>query len=289
MFRDGLAAAPVRSSCHRTSAEPNLGNVVRLLDARTGSFTEIRPARPGLLRVCAHQSQGAGEPDFTGLRVLLAADLLARVAEMRALQVLTAVVFPGQPPAQPGFPERAAAALGIHPAAARASSAEAKISLGGPVDVHLVTTGGGIDGLGGVVALVGAVRIRGAGDCGELPEGAMLADHEPLAVRLALMSFPHHRAVDFAENAVARDGQIIGDWRQRMAQWAESPSKPMPEHAAQALQAAFSDLDTVLALALLRGLALDASAPAGAKFETFAFADRILGLELAREIGRPRP
>jgi hypothetical protein len=42
----------------------------------------------------------------------------------------------------------------------------------------------------------------------------------------------------------------------------------------------------VSALALLRGLAPDASVPAGAKFETFVYADRILGLDLAREVGR---
>jgi len=37
---------------------------------------------------------------------------------------------------------------------------------------------------------------------------------------------------------------------------------------------------------LLRGLAVEESVPAGAKFETFVFADRILGLDLARGIGQ---
>ena len=284
-FRDG-GRHPDMQSLSRDVTRLNLDDVLRLLDARIGSYTEVRPARPGLLRVCAHLRQETGEPDFTGLRVLLVADLLARAAELRGLQVLTAVVFPGQPPAQPGFPERAAAALGIHPPAARASSAEAEASLGGPVDVHVASAG--IDGLGALVAVVGAARVRGVGDCGELAGGAMLADQDALAVRLALMSFPHHRAVDFAESAMARDRQTIGDWRQRVAEWAESPSKPMPKRISQAIQAAFGDLDMVLVLALLRGLALDAGVPAGAKFETFAFADRILGLELAREIGRSR-
>ena len=56
---------------------------------------------------------------------------------------------------------------------------------------------------------------------------------------------------------------------------------------AETARAAFDDLDTVSALALLRRLESDASLPAGARFETFAFADRILGLDLARDIGRP--
>jgi hypothetical protein len=36
----------------------------------------------------------------------------------------------------------------------------------------------------------------------------------------------------------------------------------------------------------LRGLTLDADFPAGAKSEAFLFADRVLGLELPRDIGR---
>jgi hypothetical protein len=44
----------------------------------------------------------------------------------------------------------------------------------------------------------------------------------------------------------------------------------------------------VHALALLRDLSLDANVPAGAKFETFLYADRILGLDLPGEIGQPR-
>jgi hypothetical protein len=42
----------------------------------------------------------------------------------------------------------------------------------------------------------------------------------------------------------------------------------------------------VSTLTLLRDLAEDASVPAGAKFETFVYTDRILGLDLARDIGR---
>jgi hypothetical protein len=45
------------------------------------------------------------------------------------------------------------------------------------------------------------------------------------------------------------------------------------------------DLDTVAALDLLRNLESRQDIPAGAKFETFLFVDRVLGLELPREIG----
>ena len=57
--------------------------------------------------------------------------------------------------------------------------------------------------------------------------------------------------------------------------------------------AAFDDdLDTPAALRVLRSLEKDSEIPPGAKFETFAHADRLLGLDLARDIGRepaPRP
>ena len=51
--------------------------------------------------------------------------------------------------------------------------------------------------------------------------------------------------------------------------------------------AAFDDdLDTPAALRVLRTLEQDTEIPPGAKFETFAYADQLLGLDLARDIGR---
>jgi hypothetical protein len=50
------------------------------------------------------------------------------------------------------------------------------------------------------------------------------------------------------------------------------------------LGAVLDDLDTPRALQVLRGLETNAL-PAGCKFETFAWADRLLGLDLARDVG----
>jgi hypothetical protein len=44
------------------------------------------------------------------------------------------------------------------------------------------------------------------------------------------------------------------------------------------------DLNTVAAVDLLRSVESRQDIPAGAKFETFLFVDRALGLELPREI-----
>jgi cysteinyl-tRNA synthetase len=55
----------------------------------------------------------------------------------------------------------------------------------------------------------------------------------------------------------------------------------------QQFTAAFDDdLDTPAAIRVLRAMEKDSDIPPGAKFETFAHADRLLGLDLARDIGR---
>ena len=86
----------------------------------------------------------------------------------------------------------------------------------------------------------------------------------------------------------AADG-TLRRWRQRVADWAQSPSKPMCAPYVGAVTAAFDDdLDTPAALRGLRALEKDGEIPPGSKFETFAHADQLLGLDLARDVGRPR-
>ena len=257
--------------------------MLRLLDARTGRYAEVRPARPGLLRLCAHVPGASG---ITGLRVLLVADLLARVAEMGKLQALTVLVTDGELPGQVPAVERAAAAFGIHPPAGPASPGDAQALLGGPVDVHVVSYGTSADdGQSGVVTCVGDAHMPGTAAHGEATAD-LLAGHDPLTVRLALMSFPSRQPADLAASVLAGARETVTDWRHRVAQWAEWPSKPVPAHLAETARAAFGDLDIPSAIALLRGLADDDSVPAGAKFETFLYVDRILGLDLPREIGK---
>ncbi len=229
-------------------------------------------------------------PDWTGLRVLLLADLLSRAAELRGLQVLTAVVFPGDPPPEQGYAERAAGLLGNHPPGVRTSWAEASAALGGLPDVYIAGPGGADDQLSGLVMLVGAVRVHGtsSGDGADPAAEATPAATDPLAMRLALMSCPSDRAADLDDSVLASACDLTTQWRDQVADWAESPSKPMPPRISAALDAAFGDLDTPTALQLLTGLAAEADIPDGALFETFAFADRVLGLELARQVGRPR-
>ena len=265
--------------CGHTSLE----TMLRLLDAHTGSYAEVRPSRPGLLRVCAHVPGAAEAADLTGLRLLLLTDLLFRAAELRNLQVFYVLASDGQPADQQAALDRAVEALGIHPPAERTSPGDAEATLGGPIDVHL--TGSAIsagDRLSGLVVQVGAACTHLAAR----PTAGLLAGHDPLEVRLALLSFPYHQPADLTEETLADARVTVERWRLGVAEWAKSPSRPVPARIAETLQSAFGDLDTVSVLAMLRGLAAAAGVAAGAKFETFLSADRVLGLDLPRDIGR---
>ncbi len=265
--------------------------MLRLLDSRSGSYAQVRPAQPGLLRVCAYLQEPGAEIDLTWLRALVVADLLLRAAELLNLQVFTTLAYPGQDSVQELARERAADALGIHPPAARISLREARASPDGPIDVHLVSQDADAGGNpSGLVTRVGAARLRPAAHHGKPVSAAALAGpgHDPLAVRFALLSLPYHQPVDLTERMLASAQETVAHWRHHVADWAQSPSRPVPAQIAARIRGAFSDLDTTSLLALLHDLARDADVPAGARFETFLYADRVLGLDLPRDIGRVR-
>jgi hypothetical protein len=260
--------------------------VLRLLDARAGSYAEVRPAQSGLLRVCAYLPETAGGTDISWLRMLLVADVLLRAAELRNLQVLTVLVSADQDHAQVAAYERAAGALGIHPPTARANVHEAP---DGPIDVHLVSQDADLHGSqNGLVARVGSAHLRGTTDHDGAVGGDVMAGagHDSLAIRFALISLPYFQQADLTEPMLASAQETASHWRHQVAGWAESPSKPIPPHIAETFRAAFGDLDTPTVLALLHDLTRDVGLPAGAKFETFLYADRVLGLDLPRDIGR---
>jgi len=267
----------------------SLENVLRLRNSRTGSYAEVKPARPGLLRVCAHVPEATRESGVTALRVLLVADLVARVAELGHLQALTVLVTADESAERMSELEPAAGALGIHPPAGRARSGNAPALLGGPADVHVISNGDDkIDDQGGVVTRVGDARMRQTGARGQGTADPLLdREHDPLTVRFAMLSFPVHQAAELTGDVLADASETAGGWRRWVARWSESPSRPVPPDLSEAVRAAFRDLDTPSAIALLRGLVHDDSVPSGAKFETFIYTDRILGLELPRDIGKP--
>lgn len=256
----------------------------RLLDDRPGSPAAVSLARPGPLRVYAHVRAGADAGDLTGLRVLLTADLLIRAAELDGLQVLATRSFAGGPAEQAAV-ERAAAALGVHPPVLAAADL-ARAWPGGPADVHVADDRAvGAGDRGGVLIRAAAARL--APDA--RPENAaagMLGGHDPLAVRFALVSLPRHQPADLTAGQLADTARTLDEWRRRVAGWAEFPSGAIPAPIAATIRTAFATLDTAAVMALLSGLAADETVPPGRRFETFVYADRVLGLDLPRDIGR---
>jgi cysteinyl-tRNA synthetase len=133
----------------------------------------------------------------------------------------------------------------------------------------------------------GAKMARSAGNVvllADLPERGL----DPLALRLALLEHRYRQQMNLTWDTLQAADRTLRRWRDRVAEWANSPSKPMcAQYRADIADAFDDDLDTPAALRALRSLEKDSEIPPGSKFETFADADRLLGLDLARDVGRP--
>jgi cysteinyl-tRNA synthetase len=110
---------------------------------------------------------------------------------------------------------------------------------------------------------------------------------DPLALRLAFLEHRYRHQMDLTWDTLDAADRTLRRWRELVAEWARSPSGPMRVEATAQVSAAFDDdLDTPAALRALRGLEKDPGIPPGSKFESFANADQLLGLDLARDVGR---
>ncbi|WP_258314829.1 hypothetical protein [Streptomyces sp. Act143] len=233
--------------------------MLRIIDARTGEPVQAAPARRGLTRVEAHV------PGFDGtaLRVLLVADIL-----VRALELGGTPVWPVLDSAAQGPELRAgAAALGIRPFE---DSRDVGLALGEAQVVHVVAEGGAApDGVRVAVAPVDRPA-----------EGA-----DPDVLRLALLSRRRGLPAGLDETSLADAHDTLVRWRRAVADWAREPSRPVPDEVRAELRSAWEDdLDMPGVLRVLRRVETS-DLPAGARFETYAYADRLLGLELTRDIG----
>lgn len=259
--------------------------MLRIADTRTGRSVEIPSAHRHLLRICVHLPVIDTAAGALHVRVPLVGDVLARTAELHGLGSQTVLITPrALPDGQVRALERALSDFGIHPPATVGGPDVAE-TLCSAADVHLLArgaAGGGADD--GVWIEVGQV-----GQVGPPPsDGGLLAPEgtDPLAVRLLLLGHAHSTPVTVTGAALDEARRTLGRWRQQVADWAQEPSRPIPADVLRQAHAALADdLGVPAVLDLLAGVAARADVPAGAKFETFAFVDRVLGLDLAREVG----
>ena len=215
------------------------------------------------------------------VRAYLTADLLRRAADRaRLLPMVTDLLPASAHAADPGATTFRAAcdALNIHPP---------QDTLSAPVDpltgIPLFDVGIGLTGEAANSDVTGLARrwIRVAGDYQEPDLG-----DEPLAIRLALMRRGYGTPAG-GDWVTADELETLRRWRALVAKWAQSPSGAMSRRHADAVTEALArDLDTAAALAALDALAQDTGVEDGVKFETFASADLMLGLDLARDVGR---
>ena len=224
--------------------------MLQLSDSGHTRATPVRPARPGELRIWV---ASPAQP-----RPCLLADMVARVAERHHL--LASV----SQPAPAGWD-----ALNVYPAEVSASPPE-------PLDVAVAAAG---EPAGSPAHRIQPGEVR--------PPVPDLAGVDPLALRLALLRHPYRATLTLGRDDLAAADTLLKHWRELVSHSALSPSRPMcAEYVADVLGALDADLDTSSALRSLAGLAGDQEIPDGAKFESFAYLDRFLGLDLARDVGR---
>ncbi|MGW3651542.1 hypothetical protein [Streptomyces sp. NPDC000878] len=239
--------------------------MLRILDARTGEPAVAAPARRALTRVEAHV-RGF---DATALRVLLVADVLVRALEVGGTPAWP--VLAGEE--QVAELHATAAALGIRPFEDRRDVgpelAEAQL-------LHVVSLGD---------QATGGIRLDVAPVDSAAPV-SVPGDTDPTTLRLALLTHPRAEPVQLTPAALAEAGGTLAHWRRSVAVWAGQPSRPVPDAVRHDLRAAWEDdLDVPAVLDVLRRVETLDGLPDGARFETYAYADRILGLELTRDIG----
>ncbi|WP_371597061.1 hypothetical protein [Streptomyces sp. NBC_00564] len=227
--------------------------MLRITDVRTGEPTDAVRARRALARVRVHVPTA----DASALRVLLVADVLARALEIGGTPAVTAADPPEELRVR-------ADALGIR-------RAEAGTAGAGPA-LHVLVQGD--------TAPEDDIRIEVAPVTGTA---------DPALLRMILLATPRREPVDLATADLEGARETLARWRKAVATWATRPSKPVPEAVRQELRAAWEDdLDVPAVLEVLRRVESDEGIPDGARFETYAYADRLLGLELTRDIGSVR-
>lgn len=281
-----------------------LGNVLRLYDPRAGAVTPVVPALRGQLRTYTDVSAagqpgapgqdgnadrvsgaaGAGDPGQpAALRAFLLADLVRRIAERHRLRVSAWHRTGSATGVATAELQAGCDALNIHPAEAAPAPPD-------PLDIGIGP--GPAASPGPDPRWLHGGEVRAAADaraCGDGPYPAALAAGglDPLALRLAFLRQPYREPVTLTWAGLTAADRTLRGWRAQVAGWANSPSKPMcAQYAGDIIDAFDNDLDTPAALRTLAALAADEEIAPGSRFESFAYFDHLVGLDLARDVGR---
>lgn len=208
---------------------------------------EVTPVGPATGRVLRI---AAGD----GVRVAVVADLLRRVADRQRWRTSVA--------GHSSLTDRQLLYLNVHPFQDPGLAAELVVHAEGAVP---------------------PVAGRSVAVAELAPSDAEQADS--LAARLVMLRRHYREPASLDPAALAAAEADLRRWRALVAGWAELPSAAMAgvEPVVERIE---DDLDLPGALARLDELGADDSISPGARFEAFAHLDRLLGLDLASEVGR---
>ncbi|SDP01751.1 hypothetical protein [Actinacidiphila guanduensis] len=236
---------------------------MKVTDGRVRRLVSLPCDEDGAVRVRLHLPCAEGFVGAAEMRTLLTGDVLVRAVAAGGRRVEHDLAHP---PEQAGGITYVRSTLGIPPPS----------GLTGEPDAHLF--GSSLhqpeDGLW--------IEVGEVSDTAAEPFDTGSVD--PLAIRLVLLGQSYRRPLSLTFHDVLEADSTLRAWRARAAEWAHAPARPVPEvfrrRVADALD---DDLDTPAVLELLRTVAAARNVPAGAKFGTAAFVDRVLGLDLTRD------
>jgi hypothetical protein len=246
--------------------------MLTLRDAWSGANTQIAVAPGSVIGVGFVLPPAAGP--FTCARVLVVGDLLRRVLEdIRSVQVLAAVIARDCSVTE----MVSGSTLMVRPVMGTFSTeAEAEDELGTPLNV-MIAVAGTDDARAPRPRAVGVAPVR---NFVPYPGAA------PDSVRFALTSVNHKYRLNMTASLLARSQNILDRWRDRVAEWSRYPSRPIPAAWRAAVIASLEDdFDVARLLTMMTELENADGIEPGAKFEAFTYADRILAVELVRNLG----
>ncbi|MBU3064444.1 hypothetical protein KO481_23280 [Nocardia sp. NEAU-G5] len=106
-------------------------------------------------------------------------------------------------------------------------------------------------------------------------------------LRFVLATTPYADELTLTATLLEHAQSTLDRWRTRLAEWSRHPSRPIPPAWLSAVIAALDDdLDLAAVRSVLEELEDSAGIEPGAKFETFAYLDRVLAVDLVRDLGR---
>ncbi|WP_042431542.1 hypothetical protein [Streptacidiphilus anmyonensis] len=247
--------------------------MVQVFDAVQGRLIALPPAGRRALRLRVHLECPGLVAGWDEARALVVADVLFRALEMEGVQVFPAIEAPDLPPLEAKRLDRLLASYNL-----RAPDADDDLY----ADVHVLTSGGGDPRGPGVVLRVGPTSA--SAPIPPLP--ADPTDHDAAVRRCALLATPCREPLSVSAAVLADAANTLAGWRAYVAYWSQAPSAPVPPAVRDRARGLLdADLDTPGLLGLLGEVADDPGQPDGARFEAFVWLDRVLGIELGRDVG----